>query len=201
MRCPLGVLMFARVLLMLDSNEIAVVTGMVEKDVRFIADLLFDRTELNIDETIVFATFQLLRSLGFNWNDCIAITKHFKSTLCRIPATARASKNGLPMTVMNIADNRFVSIGLGKDNKVFDLKEKVTVEHFPLPLVSVMIVLTKLYRHVASTLLDHLGQRFVKEETQSVVQVLEAALLPIRQPEFASVAGDPNSSCNRSDQQ
>lgn len=145
--------------MMVERKSLTLVTDLTEKDIRFVVNTILGGPPtgaLSASETLSVIVYDMLKQLGYQTEHACSILKHFDATFhvlgCRYE-DADFSKP-LQTTVLQLLDNRFAFIWSNPeiDKSVFDFTTLESVEQIPLPVLSVAIVLPKLYQRVLTSL-------------------------------------------------
>jgi hypothetical protein len=174
------------------------VSSLEPKDIRFVLLTLLDsRTSdksVTSGEALCLLVYDLLTQLGFKQEHCSSIVKHYKESLYSLGRMLEGQKH-VPMAALSLMDNRFSALmGMGKDKEpsIYDFIEMDAVERVPIPVLSVSIVLPRLYQRAlkAATVLGRLHSKAGDGRRPEVVD--GAGLECTRPPDRASEPDRPN---------
>lgn len=142
--------------MMVDRESLTVITDLTLKDIRFvIGTILGGPTSgaLTSGETLAVVVYDMLKQLGYQTEHACSILKHFNSEFCALGTLYDAADFEKPIKTITfqLLDNRFAFMS-NKPGAIFDFTTLELVERIPLPVLSVAIVLPKLYQRVLTSL-------------------------------------------------
>ena len=138
-------------------NALCSISELREADIRFVLSTLLNSPVGNdkvatSGEALALLVYDLLQVSGFPKERTSALVKFFKPQFIELGRTLDAAKLGdkTPLTAISIADNRY-AFWVGR-KEGYDLTELVVVEKVPVPVLSLSIVLPKLYQRALRVL-------------------------------------------------
>lgn len=136
----------------LEQADLGVIRGQILK--RPLPHDFVERQEL-----IFYLLYDLLGKMGFQTTHRMGILEHFKDSLlkCGVQYAATLKHEAVPLTMLQIMDNRYASV-VGID-EIYDFKATVSLRRIQTPIVSLVVVLPKLYWHGLLALESPSGQR------------------------------------------
>ena len=145
---------------MFTSEAICSVTSLEPKDIRFVLKTVLDKSEAKVltsGEALALLVYDFLIQLNFKAEQVAALVKRYEDTFLKLgrELAACAPDAAVSMTTLVVADNRYAFIG--KDG--YDLTELVAVESVPVPVLSLSIVLPRLYQRAVAVLSARHRQR------------------------------------------
>lgn len=153
----------------LSVDDIFVLTGLKEPDIRLLCDLVVCRpiTAVRRRDLLPLLVYDILEKMGFAERARTAIVRHFRGQLLCVGKVYTEAKPGDKLTLMtlNVFDNHYAAVSTEPDN-IFDFKKMESVQQFPMPTVSLALALPKLFERALEALPEPSYQRSEVEDRQ-----------------------------------
>lgn len=156
--------------MMFDRESLTVITDLTEKDIRFVVATILNGPStgaLTTGEVLAVIVYDMLKQLGYQTEHACSILKRFNIELYALGKTYEGAdfKKPLKMTTLQLLDNQFALLS-DKPNAIFNFTTLAQVERIPLPVLSVAIVLPKLYQRALMSLSSLRCRRSQEESRQ-----------------------------------
>lgn len=135
---------------MIERAAIQAVTNLEPMEIRFIVHTILSgppEGALTEGEFLALLVYDLLKEMGFSKEPSASLIKNFKSEFERLGKEYAILESGAPVkaVTLQLVDNRYAFLS-DKNGEVYDLKALERVQRIPVPVLSLSIVLPRLFQ-------------------------------------------------------
>jgi hypothetical protein len=140
---------------MFTRDVVKAVTRLGDGDIQYVLTVCLQRSvkgPLTAGELLVLMVYDLLKQLGFSTEHLTALTMHCKDRILELGKKDESCEKGdeIRVATLQILDNQWVM--MSGDEEVYNFRRMESAPRIGVPVLSLAIVLPRLYQRALSTL-------------------------------------------------